>query len=147
MAYDRNHGVSRRKILSSTTISTVTAPASVTEARSSRGQRGQPDLRLWRIDCHAHYGPLDGLARNPINTRLIAGRWDEICRLTTSLRACAVAPSAILRTLQRGPAPSSLARALAELGMTAGRPGLACCDENDYHFKYRPALLQPGSKR
>jgi hypothetical protein len=75
-----------------------------------------PDLRLWRIDRHARYSPLDGLARNHINTQLIAGHWDEICRLTASLRAGTVVPSAILRTLQRGPAPSSLARALAELG-------------------------------
>jgi Tn3 transposase DDE domain len=61
-------------------------------------------------------GPLNGLARNRINTRLITGNWDEICRLTASLRAGTVIPSAILRTLQRGPSPSSLARALAELG-------------------------------
>jgi TnpA family transposase len=46
-----------------------------------------PDLRLWRIDRHAHYGPLDGLARNHINTWLIAEHWDTICRLTASLRA------------------------------------------------------------
>ena len=38
-----------------------------------------PDLRLWRVDRHARYGPLDGLARNHINTRLIAEHWDEIC--------------------------------------------------------------------
>ena len=63
-----------------------------------------PDLRLWRIDRHAHYGPLDGLARNHINTPLIAEHWDEICRLTASLRAGTVVSSAILRTLQRGPA-------------------------------------------
>ena len=75
-----------------------------------------PDVRLWRIDRHARYGPLDGLARSHINTRLIAEHWDEICRLTASLRAGTVVPSAILRTLQRGPALSSLARALAELG-------------------------------
>ena len=65
---------------------------------------------------HARYGPLNGLARHRINTRLIAENWDEICRLTASLRAGTVIPSAILRTLQRGPSPSSLARALAELG-------------------------------
>ena len=75
-----------------------------------------PDQRLWRIDPHAHYGPLNGLARHRINTRLIAENWDEICRLAASLRAGTVIPSAILRTLQRGPSPSSLARALAELG-------------------------------
>jgi hypothetical protein len=59
---------------------------------------------------------LNGLARHRINTRLIAEHWDEICRLTASLRAGTVVPSAILRTLQRGPSPTSLARALAELG-------------------------------
>ena len=75
-----------------------------------------PGQRLWRIDREARYGPLNGLARNRISTRLITGNWDEICRLTASLRAGTVIPSAILRTLQRGPSPSSLARALAELG-------------------------------
>jgi len=84
--------------------------------RSASRLADLPDLRLWRIDRHAHYGPLDGLARNHINTRLIAEHWDEICRLTASLRAGTVVPSAILRILQRGPAPSSPARALAELG-------------------------------
>jgi TnpA family transposase len=74
-----------------------------------------PDQRLWRIEPTAHYGPLDGLARHRINTRLIAER-DEICRLTASLRERTVTPSAIVRTLQRGPNPSSLARGLAELG-------------------------------
>jgi len=75
-----------------------------------------PDQRLWRIDPHAHYGPLDGLARHRINTRLIVGNWDGICRLGASLPAGTVTASAMLRTLQRGPNPSSLARALAELG-------------------------------
>ena len=45
------------------------------------------------------YGPLNGMARNRINTQLITGNWDEICRLTASLRAGTVIPSAILRTL------------------------------------------------
>ena len=65
----------------------------------------RPDQRLWRIDREAHNGPLNGLARNRINTRLITDNWDEICRLTASLRAGTVIPLAILRTLQRGPAP------------------------------------------
>ena len=75
-----------------------------------------PDQRLWRIDRHARYGALNGLARHRINTALISQHWDEICRLTASLRAGTVVPSAILRTLQRGPNPSTLSRALAELG-------------------------------
>jgi hypothetical protein len=75
-----------------------------------------PDQRLWYIHPHRDYGPLAGLARHRINTRLITENWDQICRLAASLRACTVTPSAILRTLQRGPNPSALTRALAELG-------------------------------
>jgi TnpA family transposase len=51
-----------------------------------------------------------------LSTKVRGLHWDEICRLTASLRVGTVVPSAILRTLQRGPSPSSLARALAELG-------------------------------
>ena len=105
-------------------VSTDTAGASeiVFALAWARGYRRAPRLadlpnqRLWRIDRHARYGPLNGLARHHINTRLISEHWDEICRLTASLRAGTVVPSAILRTLQRGPNPSTLARALAELG-------------------------------
>jgi TnpA family transposase len=106
------------------TVSTDTAGASeiVFALAWTLGYRYAPrladlaDQRLWRIDPTANYGPLDGLARNRINTALIASQWDQICRLTASLEARTITPSAILRSLQRGPNPSSLARALAELG-------------------------------
>ena len=106
-----------------------------------------PDLRLWRIDRHAHCGPLDGLARNHINTRLIAEHWDEICRLTASLRAGTVVPSAILRILQRGPAPSSPARALAELGRVIKTR--TCSDTSTTrHIAARPiTMLSRGERR
>ena len=68
------------------------------------------------MDAAADYGPLQGLARSRANTGLIISQWDQICRLTASLEARTVTPSAILRSLQRGPNPSSLGRALAELG-------------------------------
>ncbi|MGH9000234.1 MAG: Tn3 family transposase [Acidimicrobiia bacterium] len=74
-----------------------------------------PDQRLWRIDPNARYGALNGLARFRINTRLIADNWDQICRLAACLRARTVTPSAILRTLQRGPNPSPNSR--SRLGM------------------------------
>ena len=106
------------------TVSTDTAGASeiVFALAWTLGYRYAPrladlaDHRLWRIDPSAHYGSLQGLARNRVNTALITSQWDEICRLTASLEARTVTPSAILRSLQRGPNPSSLGRALAELG-------------------------------
>jgi TnpA family transposase len=69
--------------------------------------------------AHRPRGPLRAAERagapphqHPAHRRAL----DEICRLTASLRAGIVIPSAILRRFQRGPSPSSLARALAELG-------------------------------
>ena len=73
-------------------VSTDTAGASEVIFALTWALADLPDLRLWRIDRHARYGPLDGLARNHINTRLIAGHWDEICQLTASLRAGTVVP-------------------------------------------------------
>jgi len=87
----------------------VFAPAWALGYRWAPRPADLPDQRLWRIDREARYGPLNGLARNGINTRLITDNWDEIGRLTASLRAGTVIPSAILRTLQRRSSPSSLA--------------------------------------
>ena len=116
--------VANKTTIKPDTVSTDTAGASeiVFALSWTLGYRYAPrlkdlgDHRLWRIDPSADYGDLSGLARNQINTNLIAEEWDEICRLTASLEAGTVLPSTIMRTLQRGPNPSRLARALIELG-------------------------------
>jgi TnpA family transposase len=116
--------MANQTVIRPTTVSTDTAGASeiVFALAWTLGYRYAPrladlaDQRLWCIDPSANYGPLHGLARNRINTALITGQWDEICRLTASLEARTVTPSAILRSLQRGLNPSSLGRALVELG-------------------------------
>ena len=116
--------MANQTVLRPDTVSTDTAGASeiVFALAWALGYRYGPrladlaDHRLWVIDARADYGPLQGLARNRANTSLIAGQWDQICRLAASLEARTVTPSAILRSLQRGPNPSSLGRALAELG-------------------------------
>ncbi len=116
--------MANQTVLRPRTVSTDTAGASeiVFALAWTLGYRYGPrladlaDHRLWRINTTSDYGPLQGLARNRINTALIISQWDQICRLTASLEARTVTPSAILRSLQRGPNPSSLGRALAELG-------------------------------
>ncbi len=42
--------------------------------------------RFWRIDAEADYGPLDGLARNRINSNLITDHWDDMLRVAGSLK-------------------------------------------------------------
>ena len=91
---------------------------------------GLPDQRFWRLDRDADYGPLDRLARNRINAKLITAYWDDILRVVGSLSTGTVRASELLRVLQGGgrPTPSTgfgtspetpLGRAIAELGRAA----------------------------
>src|SRR5664279_2770226 len=137
------------------TVSTDTAGASeiVFALAWALGYRYAPrladlaDHRLWVTDLRANYGPLAGLARHRINTRITVENWDQICRLTASLRAGTVTASAVLRTLQHGPNPSSLARALAELGrIIKTLHVLQYCRDPEYRRTIRH-LLNRGETR
>jgi TnpA family transposase len=92
-----------------------------------------PDQRFWRIDRDANYGPLDGIARNRINTELIAANWDDLLRLAGSLVTGAVRATEIMRLLQGGGRPTTLGRALAEFGrIPKTLHMLALLDDEDY---------------
>jgi TnpA family transposase len=80
---------------------------------------GLPDQRFWRIDRHANYGQLDGLARHRVNAELICEQWEDILRVAGSLSTGTVRASELLRVLQGGGRPSRLGRAIAELGRIA----------------------------
>ena len=77
------------------------------------------ETRFWRIDPTANYGPLNGLARHRINTRLITNNWDDILRVAGSLKVGTVHASTLIQALQRGGRPTTLARAISELGRVA----------------------------
>ena len=74
------------------------------------------DARFWRIDKTADYGPLNGLARNRINIDLLTRNWEDMLRLAGSLKLGRIHAGAIMRVLQVKDRPTTLARALAELG-------------------------------
>ena len=74
------------------------------------------DLRYWRLDRAAHYGRLDGLARNVIRPERIARHWEDILRIAGSLKLGTVRASDLMRTLQSGGRGSQLRQAIAELG-------------------------------
>jgi len=77
---------------------------------------GLGESRFWRLDPRADYGPLDGLARQRVNTALIAAHWDDLLRVAGSLKLGMVSASEFLRTLGRDGRPTTLARAIGELG-------------------------------
>jgi TnpA family transposase len=74
------------------------------------------EARFWRIDNSANYGALDGLTKNKINTDLITNNWDDMLRVAGSLKLGTVNATDLMRSLQRGNQPSTLAKALGELG-------------------------------
>jgi TnpA family transposase len=75
--------------------------------------------RFFRIDAQADYGALNALARHRVNTDRIAHAWDDLLRVAGSLKMGTVSASELMRTLQGGSRPSTLARALTELGRIA----------------------------
>jgi TnpA family transposase len=72
--------------------------------------------RFWRIDPHADYGEFNALARQRINTGLIAQNWDDMLRLAGSLKLGRVPATGIMRSLQVADCPTPLAKAVAEFG-------------------------------
>ena len=77
------------------------------------------DARLWRMDQAVDYGALDGVARQRVRTGLIRDNWDDLLRVAGSLKTGAVGAHEMMRVLQRGHRPSTLAKAVGELGRVA----------------------------
>jgi TnpA family transposase len=85
------------------------------------------ETRFWRIDATADYGPLNKVARQKVNTDLIARNWDDLLRVAGSLKLGMVSASEFIRSLyggsrgrggrgNNGNRSSTLARAISELG-------------------------------
>ena len=72
--------------------------------------------KLWRIDRAADYGALDAIARGVVNTDLIGENWPDLLRLAGSLKLGHLKAAGVMRTLQVKDRPTTLARALSELG-------------------------------
>ncbi len=77
------------------------------------------DAKLWRIDRKADYGPFNSLAKGTINLGLIRENWSDAIRLAGSLKLGHLKAAGIMRTLQVRDKPTTLARALAEIGRIA----------------------------
>jgi TnpA family transposase len=72
--------------------------------------------RYWRMDPSADYGCLNGVARHRINTKLIAEHWDDLLRLSGSLKLGVIQATSVMRTLQIADRPTKLAQAVPSSG-------------------------------
>jgi len=77
------------------------------------------DAKLWRIDRKADYGPFNSLDKGSINIVLIQENWPDLIRLAGSLKLGHLKAAGIMRTLQVRDKPTTLARALSEIGRIA----------------------------
>lgn len=69
-----------------------------------------------RIDKKADYGILNDIARGHINTNQIEQHWDDMIRTAGSLKLGTVKASELIRSLLKSDKPSSLAKAIVEVG-------------------------------
>jgi len=89
--------------------------------------------RYWRMNHDTDYGALEGVARHRINQNLIRRNWDDLLRVAGSLKMGTVSASEFMRTLRPGSRPSTLARAIGEVGRAAKtRFLLAYLDDESY---------------
>jgi len=77
------------------------------------------ETRFWRVDETADYGTLGGIARHRINTNLISQNWDDMLRVAGSLKLGTVSAPLLMQALQGGGRPTTVARAIGEVGRIA----------------------------
>jgi TnpA family transposase len=73
-------------------------------------------VKLWRIDKGADYGPFNPITEGLVNTRLITENWADLIRLAGSLKLGRLKAAGVMRVLQVKDRPTSLAKALSQLG-------------------------------
>ncbi len=76
-------------------------------------------MRFWRFESSAEYGALQGLARHRLDRTLIEDHWDDILRVAGSLKLGRIRASEVIRMLQGEGRPTTLGRAIAEVGRIA----------------------------
>ncbi len=71
---------------------------------------------FWRIDMEANYGALDELASHCVKTNGIIQHWEDMLRIAGSLKLGKIQASELIRSLLKSERPSSLARAIIDVG-------------------------------
>ncbi len=75
--------------------------------------------RFWRINRQADYGPLNEIARHKISLKRVEQHWDDALRIAGSLLFGRVSASDMIQTFRTRPRPSSITKALREIGRIA----------------------------
>jgi len=71
---------------------------------------------FWRIDMEANYGALDELASHCVKTNRIIQHWEDMLRISGSLKLGKRQASELIRSLLKSERPSSLAWVIIDVG-------------------------------
>jgi hypothetical protein len=105
------------------------------EVRQQRplGSRRHPDRGPGSL-CRGggpHDGALNGLARHRVNRELMARNWDDLLRVAGSSARGTISASELIGSLVRSSRPSTLTRAIGELGRVANLADISAVSRSD----------------
>lgn len=103
--------------------------------------------RFWRMDGVAPAGVLAGIARQQINHTVIAQHWDDVLRVAGSLKMGTVSASELIRSWQLGSRPTTLGRAIGEVGRIAKTLYLLAYLDDDHYRRRILTQLNRGETR
>ncbi len=105
------------------------------------------DARFWRVDPTADYGPLNTISRHRLNLDLIRHHWEDLLRVAGSLKLGTIPASEVVRMLQRGDHPTTLGRAVGEVGRIAKTGHLLACIDDPAYRRRMLVQLNRGEAR
>ena len=99
-----------------TSWAAIVIPGTLRDSQFSPRLADLPERRYWRLNPAADYGVFNKVATNRVRRQLIQEHWPDICRVAGTLHTRAATASDLVRVLQRSGQPTTLGRAIAELG-------------------------------
>jgi TnpA family transposase len=105
------------------------------------------EARFWRADPAADYGPLNQISRHRLNLDLIRHHWEDLLRVAGSLKLGTIPASEVIRMLQRGDHPTTLGRAVGEVGRIAKTGHLLACIDDPAYRRRMLVQLNRGEAR
>jgi TnpA family transposase len=105
------------------------------------------ETRFWRMDPAADHGMLNGLARQRVRTELIARNWDDLLRVAGSLARGTISASELIGSLLQSSRPSTMTRAIGELGRVAKTLYLLSYLDDESYRRRILTQLNPGESR
>jgi Tn3 transposase DDE domain-containing protein len=72
--------------------------------------------RLWKIDSKTDYGVFNDIVKSKTSLKVITKHWDDVLRITVSLKLGHIRASELIKSLFKNNRPSSLAKAIISIG-------------------------------